>query len=160
MDGAARKCMGMLRPRSLSLAFLILFLIPFLNLGLASGVISTIQVPGFIQDYIGQNRFLPVLCAAAVALLAVLLSYWLYSLHFPPLLLMGVEEDADAGIAKGHGQGHEHRRAQGDEHPYNGGHQAAQQGEALQHAVHRHDQQYPYQDARAADEGRGDHRHA
>ena len=79
---SARKCMGMIRPRSLSLAFLILFLIPFLNLGLASGVISTIQVPGFIQDYIGQNRFLPVLCAAAVALLAVLLSYWLYSLHF------------------------------------------------------------------------------
>ena len=25
---------------------------------------------------------MPVLCAAAVALLAVLLSYWLYSLHF------------------------------------------------------------------------------
>ena len=72
---SARKCVGLLHPRSLSLAFLILFLIPFLNLGLASGVISTIQVPGFIQDYIGQNRFLPLLCAAtAVGLSRALLA--------------------------------------------------------------------------------------
>lgn len=79
---SARKCVRLLRPGSLSLAFLILFLIPFLNLGLASGVVSTIQIPGFILDYIRQNRFLPVLFAAAVVLLAALLSYWLYSLHF------------------------------------------------------------------------------
>ncbi len=79
---SARKCARLFRPRSLSLTFLILFLIPFLNLGMASGVISTIQIPGFIQDYIRQNRFLPALSAVAVALLAVQLSKWLYSLHF------------------------------------------------------------------------------
>ena len=79
---SARKCMGLLHPRNLSLVFLILFLIPFLNLGMASGVISTIQLPGFIQDHIMQNRVLPVLYAVAVALLAALLSNWLYSLHF------------------------------------------------------------------------------
>ncbi len=79
---SARKCTRLFHPRSLSLTFLILFLIPFLNLGMASGVISTIQIPGFIQDYIRQNRFLPALSAVAVALLAVQLSKWLYSLHF------------------------------------------------------------------------------
>ncbi|MCI8542077.1 MAG: hypothetical protein HFH95_01965 [Lachnospiraceae bacterium] len=79
---SARKCAGMLHLKSLSLTFFTLFLIPFLNLGLASGVISTIQVPGFIQDYIQKNHILLVLCIALVALLAVLLLRWLYSLHY------------------------------------------------------------------------------
>lgn len=79
---SVRKCVRLFRLRSLSLAFLILFLIPFLNLGLASGVISTIQVPGFIQDYIRQNRFLLLLSIAVVVLLASLLLRWIYSLHY------------------------------------------------------------------------------
>ena len=57
---SARKCAGMLHLKSLSLTFFTLFLIPFLNLGLASGVISTIQVPGFIQDYIQKNHLYAV----------------------------------------------------------------------------------------------------
>ncbi len=93
---SARKCGKLFRFRSLSLAFLILFLIPFLNLGLATGVISTIQVPGFIQDYILQNRILLVLCSGLVAFLAALLLRWLYSLHY--LIL----EDMPFGEARKH----------------------------------------------------------
>lgn len=79
---SARKCAGMLHLKSLSLTFFTLFLIPFLNLGLASGVISTIQVPGFIQDYIQKNHILLVLFIALVISLTALLLRWLYSLHF------------------------------------------------------------------------------
>lgn len=79
---SARKCVGMLHLKSLSLTFFTLFLIPFLNLGLASGVISTIQVPGFIQDYIQKNHIMLVLFIALVISLAALLLRWLYSLHF------------------------------------------------------------------------------
>ncbi len=77
-----RKCRKLIHLRSLSLAFLTLFLIPFLNLGMASGVISTIQVPGFIQDYVFQNRLLVLLFSLVVILLTELLLSWLYSLHF------------------------------------------------------------------------------
>lgn len=79
---SARKCRKLFRLQSSSLAFLILFLIPFLNLGLASGVVSTIQVPGGIQDYIRQNRIVLVPCTIIVLLLATLLLRWLYSLHY------------------------------------------------------------------------------
>lgn len=79
---SARKCVGMLHLKSLSLTFFTLFLIPFLNLGLASGVISTIQVPGFIQDYIQKNHIMLVLFIALVISLTALLLRWLYSLHF------------------------------------------------------------------------------
>lgn len=89
---SACKCRRLFRLRSLSLAFLVLFLIPFLNLGLASGVVSTIQVPGFIQDFIAQNRILLVLCTTAVILLVALLLRWLYSLHYLILEDMSFKE--------------------------------------------------------------------
>lgn len=79
---SARKCAGMLHLKSLPLTFFTLFLIPFLNLGLASGVVSTIQIPGFIEEYIQKNRFLLVLFSALVIVLTALLLRWLYSLHF------------------------------------------------------------------------------
>lgn len=79
---SAGKCVRMLHLRSLPLTFFTLFLIPFLNLGLASGVVSTIQMPGFIQDYIQKNHILFVLCIVGVILLTAQLLRWLYSLHF------------------------------------------------------------------------------
>lgn len=79
---SVRKCLGMLHLKSLPLTFFTLFLIPFLNLGLASGVVSTIQIPGFIQEYIQKDPILLVLFSALVIGLTALLLRWLYSLHF------------------------------------------------------------------------------
>lgn len=79
---SVRKCRELLRLSSLPLAFLTLFLIPFLNLGMASGLISTIRIPEFISDHIVKDKVLLPLCMIAVLLLAVLLLRWFYSLHF------------------------------------------------------------------------------
>ena len=79
---SVRRCRELLHLSSLPLAFLTLFLIPFLNLGMASGLITTIQIPEFITDYILKDKVLLPLCVTAVLLLAVLLVRWLYSLHF------------------------------------------------------------------------------
>lgn len=79
---SVRRCRELLHLSSLPLAFLTLFLIPFLNLGMASGLITTIQIPEFITDYILKDKVLLPLCMTAVLLLAILLVRWLYSLHF------------------------------------------------------------------------------
>lgn len=79
---AVRKCRELLHLSSLPVAFLTLFLIPFLNLGMASGLISTIRIPEFIMDYIRKDKVLLPLCMTAAVLLAVLLLRWIYSLYF------------------------------------------------------------------------------
>lgn len=51
-------------PRNLLLILVVLLLIPFLNIGMASGVLSTISIPEFILDYIQANAFLSLLLTA------------------------------------------------------------------------------------------------
>lgn len=78
---SVRKCRKLFRPRRLSLVFLTLFLVPFLSLGMASGLISTIQIPQFIRSYIVKNHML-LLSGVVMVLLAALLLRWIYSLHY------------------------------------------------------------------------------
>lgn len=76
------QCRGLFHVRNLPLIFMILFLIPFLNLGIASGYISTIRIPEFIMDYIKSNSRLMLLFTVVVILLVFLLLNWMYSIHY------------------------------------------------------------------------------
>ncbi len=69
-------------PKNIFMAFLILFLIPFLNLGISSSFISTIKVPEFIMDFIVQNKTLFILYLLALLFLAILLLRWIYAMHY------------------------------------------------------------------------------
>lgn len=77
-----RRCGRILRFCSLPLAFLTLFLLPVLNLGMASSFISTIQIPEFIMEFIQQNRIVLAVFILCILVLTVILLRWLYSLHY------------------------------------------------------------------------------
>lgn len=82
MKLALKKCLRIINPLNMGIAFFILFLIPFLNIGIASSFISSIKVPEFIIDFIKGN--IPYLClfTIIVVFLIALLFKWLYSLHY------------------------------------------------------------------------------
>ncbi len=77
-----QKCKKVFRLKNLPLAFLVLFLIPFLNIGVASGFVSTIHIPEFIMDYIKNNQILILIFSVVVILLIALLLKWIYALHY------------------------------------------------------------------------------
>lgn len=76
------KCAEILHVRNIPLAFMMLFLIPFLNVGMASSLITTIKIPGFVMTFIRKNRVLLAVFIFFVVLLAALLLRWIYSLHY------------------------------------------------------------------------------
>ena len=82
---SARKCGKLFRSRNFLLIFLILLLVPFLNLGMASGLVSTIQIPQFVLSYIRKNQTLLCLLGVVMVLFAVLLLRVIYSLHYSVL---------------------------------------------------------------------------
>ena len=53
---------------------MLLFLIPILDIGVRTNVISTIKIPEFITDYIVNNETLSMIVLAIYILLTVLLS--------------------------------------------------------------------------------------
>ena len=63
-------------------AVLILFLIPFLNVGVASSFVSTIAMPQFVMSYIEKNRVLLGLFGVGMAILSLWLQRWLYVFHY------------------------------------------------------------------------------
>ncbi len=76
------KCKKIFSLKNIPLAFLVLFLIPFLNIGVSSNFISTIKIPEFIMDFILKNQTLLWTFAIIMVCLAILLLRWLYSLHY------------------------------------------------------------------------------
>ena len=54
----------------------------FLNIGLASGVFSTIAIPEFILDYIFADLTLSLVLGGVTFLLMALMMKWLYALHY------------------------------------------------------------------------------
>ncbi len=79
---AGRASVRIFRPRNWPLAAAALVLLPFLNIGIVSGFVSTVAIPEAIIDYILRHWYLPVLAAALFALLVVLLLRWLYVFHY------------------------------------------------------------------------------
>lgn len=77
-----QKCRKILKLENIPLAFLVLFMIPFLNLGLASSFISTIKIPEFINEFIFQNAILLPIFTLVIILLSIIFYRWLYSLHY------------------------------------------------------------------------------
>lgn len=80
-----KRCSHLFSLKNISLAFLILFLIPFLNLGITSGFISTISIPEFILDFINTNHKLTFLFILLMIILTIIFLNWLYSLHYQVL---------------------------------------------------------------------------
>ena len=76
------KCKKLFKLKNIPIAFLVIFLIPFLNIGISSSFISVIKIPEFILDFIVNNKTLLILYAILVILLLVLLLRWIYALHY------------------------------------------------------------------------------
>lgn len=98
------KCAEVLHVKNLPLAFMMLFLIPFLNMSMASNLITTIKIPGFIMDFIRKNK--PLLCVFVLlmVLLAGILLRWIYSLHYFVLEDVSFKEARRRSIRLGRGR--------------------------------------------------------
>lgn len=79
---ACQRSVRVFRRKNFWLPFLVLFLIPFLNLGISSGFVSTISIPEFILDFIFKNSFLSCLYILVIFFLSILLFRWLYVLPY------------------------------------------------------------------------------
>lgn len=77
-----KKSLNLFKPKNFALVVYILFLIPFLNLGTGSSVVSTIKIPEFIMDYISQNTTLSILYLLLILLLGFIVGRWIYSMHY------------------------------------------------------------------------------
>ncbi len=76
------KCKKLFNLNNIMLPFMVLFLIPFLNIGITSSYISAIKVPEFILDFIIKDKTLLPLSLILIVVLSVLLLRWIYSLHY------------------------------------------------------------------------------
>ena len=79
---AIQKSKLVFKKKNIGIPFLVLFLIPFLNIGVSSSFISTIKIPEFILDFIINNKVLSILYVILVIVLIFILFRWLYSLHY------------------------------------------------------------------------------
>ncbi len=77
-----KKLKRVLSIKNIPLAFLVLFLIPFLSIGISSSFIATIKIPEFIYDFIVNNKVLLCLFIILYIFLVIVLLKWIYSLHY------------------------------------------------------------------------------
>lgn len=77
-----KKCKNMFHLKNLSLAILILFLIPFLNVGISSSFISSIRIPDYIKDCLEKNGFLFLFVTFILLFFIFLILKWLYAIHY------------------------------------------------------------------------------
>ena len=76
------KAKRIFKRQNILICFLVLFLIPFIHIGISSSFISTIRIPEFIMEYIKQNNFLLGVYVVIIILLGYILLRWLYVLHY------------------------------------------------------------------------------
>ncbi len=79
---ACKKSLRIFKKKNLLFPILVIFLIPFLNIGISSGFVSTISVPEFILDYINKNSILSILYFVLIISLTIILFRWLYVIHY------------------------------------------------------------------------------
>lgn len=79
---AVHNTFKLLGRKNIMVVFVVLFLIPFLNLGVASGYVSSIAVPEFILDFLKGNWQLLLLFTILIIGLGALLLRWLYAFHY------------------------------------------------------------------------------
>lgn len=78
--------------KNILVVFVVLFLIPFLNIGVASGYVGSIAVPEFIMDFIKGNWHLLLLFFGILTGLFILLLRWMYAFHYFTLEGCGFKE--------------------------------------------------------------------
>ncbi len=76
------KCKNLFHIKNILLAIFVLFIIPFLHIGVASSFVTTIKIPEFIYDFIIKNKVLFSLFSILVIFLIFLFLKWIYSLHY------------------------------------------------------------------------------
>ncbi len=76
------KCKKMLKLKNILVAFMLLFLIPILDIGVRTNIITIIKIPEFIQDYILKNNTLSIIALVVYIFLALLLIRWIFSIHY------------------------------------------------------------------------------
>ena len=76
------KCKKLLDIKNIPVSILVLFLIPFLNIGISTNVITSIKIPEFIMDYIQSNSTLTIVYIMVYLFLLSIMSKWLYSLNY------------------------------------------------------------------------------
>lgn len=79
---ALRNSLRVWKPENVLLVPMVLVFLPFVNIGFASGLLTTLSVPEFIMDYIKANGPLLLLFTAVVALLTALVRRWLYAFYY------------------------------------------------------------------------------
>ncbi len=92
------KCKGVFKLKNILVVFLVLFLIPFLNIGVSSSLITTIKIPEFIMDYIVKNRLLLSLMIILYLFFLSLLLRWLYIFHYHVIENKSFKEARKASI--------------------------------------------------------------
>ena len=79
---SVKKCKKLFNLKNFGVAFLVLFLIPILDIGVRTNVITAIKIPEFIEDFIVKNNFLSWALLAIYIFLTFILAKWIFSLHY------------------------------------------------------------------------------
>lgn len=82
MQLSFQKCKNILHVKNIMLAFLVLFLIPFLNIGISTNFITTIKIPEFIMDFIIKNKLLLGIFIGIILILLTILLRWIYAINY------------------------------------------------------------------------------
>ncbi len=77
-----KKSLKVFNIKNILIIFLVLFLIPFLNIGIGTNFISSIKIPEFIMDFIVASKPLLIFYSLLIILLIILFLKWIYSLHY------------------------------------------------------------------------------
>ncbi|MCM1082113.1 MAG: glycerophosphodiester phosphodiesterase [Clostridium sp.] len=70
------------KPKNFMLVIVVLLFMPLANIGMASGLLSTISIPEFIMNHIEKNAALSVLFALAMLVITILMMRWMYAFHY------------------------------------------------------------------------------
>lgn len=97
------KIKNMLKIKNIPVAFLLLFLIPALDIGVRSSTFFKITLPEFILDFITSNKTLSIVSIMLYIALVVLLLRWIYSIHYMVLegKSFGEARKSSSKLAKG-----------------------------------------------------------
>ncbi|MCM1288236.1 MAG: glycerophosphodiester phosphodiesterase [Clostridium sp.] len=70
------------KPKNFMLVIVVLLFMPLANIGMASGLLSTISIPEFIMNHIEKNAVLSALFALAMLVITILMMRWMYAFHY------------------------------------------------------------------------------
>ena len=79
---SVRNALRIWLPQNYLLVLVLLMLMPFASIGMATGVMSTLSLPGFVTEVILSKKLYTILAAALVMIAGLLLMRWLYAIHY------------------------------------------------------------------------------